>query len=106
MTDIFLPVDSNAEVKQKVRTNKITISTPYNGSKVMSFRNEKITLVDGNETGRDRAPNTTRNFDEVVAETITITDPVTNEEITISVAGVATAIEEAYVKWWNEDNPE
>lgn len=105
MPDIFVPVDTSAEVKQKVRTNKITISNPFNGSKSMSFRNEKITLVDNVETGRDRAPNTTRSFDDVAAEMITITDPVTSQEITISVAGVATAIEEAYVAWWYEDNP-
>lgn len=102
MSDIFLPVEAT-EVKQKVRTNKITISNPYQGNKVISMRNEMITLVDDVERGRKNISNTTRNFADVQTELITITDPVTSQEITISVAAVATAIEETYVKWWNED---
>lgn len=102
MSDIFLPIESS-EVKQKVRTNKITISNPYNGNKVISMRNEMITLVDDIERGRKNISNTTRIFSDVATELITITDPVTSQEITLSVAAVALAIEDAYVKWWNED---
>lgn len=36
---------------------------------------------------------------DVVTETFTIFDPITKQNVTISVAGVASVIEEAFVKW-------
>jgi hypothetical protein len=104
MSDIFIPITGD-ELKKKIRTKKITIHNPYEGEKKMVFRNEERTLIDNVSTGVKNISNTVRSFDNVITETITITDPVTQQEITMSVAGIATAIEDLYVRWWNEDNP-
>jgi len=46
-----------------------------------------------------------RKASDVALEVITFTDPVTKQEITMSVAGMATGIKALMVKWILEDNP-
>lgn len=106
MSNIYVETKNNVEVKEKVRTNRITINNPHLGKKTINFRNEKLTLVDDVETGKEKFPNTNRDFDAVITELITVTDPVTQQEVTVSIAGIATIVEAAFIKWWNEDNPE
>lgn len=46
-----------------------------------------------------------RRVDKVIFEQIKFTDPVTQQEITMSVAGLGVAIKSAMVAWMLEDNP-
>lgn len=104
MSDIIIPVCTDGEVKYQIWPKRITICNPFNGSKAISFSSERITFVNDEECNTVQDNSINRSFDDVEAETITFTDPVTEQEVTISVAGIVSAMEEAYSNWWAEDN--
>ena len=90
----------------RTRAKKIIITNPpseagINGKKEIIFDVEEVPY-DNNmpkfDEARSKAPLKIGVMD-VVAQTFTIFDPITRQNVTISVAGIASAIEEAYVTW-------
>lgn len=107
MTDIIKDFGTK-NVQEKTRSSKAIINNPENGDRTIIFKNEVVTLIDGIPEGAPKsiAP-TVRVINDVAAETITFTDPVTQQEITLFAGTIAAAIQEFYVKWTEEDhNPD
>lgn len=90
---------------EKVRSFRTEIDTPYKGERYIRFHSERLVLdgPDGNQVGAKPQPTVSRPFSAVAVEMITIADPVLGKSVTISLAGLATAITERYVKWYGED---
>jgi hypothetical protein len=89
----------------KTRACQIYISNPYAADKRLDFTSEARILLDDANGGVEpqSPPAVTRMVSQVAAKTVTITDPVTGQAVTVSVAGIATAIEQCYVDWFNDD---
>lgn len=103
MSDIFSD-PKIVEYREKIRAYRIQIENPLAGEKRIEYVTEKQPFLDGEPLGESQsAPWVSRNFSDVITETVTVVDPVTSEEITVSVAGIATLVESAFVKWYNED---
>lgn len=102
MPDILSPLETVTK-QVKTRAPRIHIENPSGPEKSISFASESVVMIDGVPVATLDAPPVKRAFPAVAAETFTITDPVTGQAVTISVAGIATAIEEAYVRWYNQD---
>jgi len=94
-------------LKAIARANRVIINNPPKGEATVSFRNEKVIYedVEGVETAlaTSKLPSTVRRVTDVVAETVTVTDPVTQQEITVSIAGMDAIIEEFFLRWFQED---
>lgn len=94
-------------LKAVARANRVVIHNPPTGEPTVSFRNEKVVYenVEGVETplATSKLPSTTRRISEVLTEMATITDPVTQQEVTVSIAGMHAIIEEFFMKWFQED---
>lgn len=100
MTDMY--TDSQLiERRWKTRAKKIVITNPVEGQKQIVFDVEAIPY-DNNVPKLEEAQ-TKRplkiNVEEVATNMFTIFDPVTGKNITISAAGIAMAIEAAFVDW-------
>ena len=104
MSNIEFDLDAN-NVKTTIRANRVVIQNPADGAPSVAFRNEKVVKVDGVTEGTSKLPSTNRDIANVATETITLTDPVTGQPVTVSAAGLASIIEAFYIKWWQEDNP-
>ena len=97
----------NAEnVKAVARANRVVIHNPPNGTPTVSFRNEKVVYQDNEPVASSKLPSTTRNVSSVATEIVTVVDPVLGTQFSISVAGMSEAIEQFFLKWFSEDNPE
>jgi hypothetical protein len=94
---------------EKVRSFRTEIETPYAGDRTISFHSERL-VMDASKgeaaeaviARKPQAP-VVRPFSGVMLELITFTDPVTQKSVTISVAGLATAINDRYVTWYEQD---
>lgn len=88
----------------KTRAKRIIIDNPIDGDQSVYFEVEEHVLLDDVPTAGYRgAPDLSRVIASVATKTVTVTDPVTGEDVTVSVAGVATAIQALFVDWFNED---
>lgn len=104
MPDILSPIVT-VQKRVKTRASEIVIQNPETGrgDKVVTFATEHVTFLDGErQTAISGAP-VVRRVADVAAETVTVVDPGTGQTVTISVAGIAAAIEQAYVDWYQED---
>lgn len=102
MSDIITePVQVTKQIKTRAR--QIYIDNQFNADKRIDFISEGLIIVDGKPAGTESKPAVTRSIPKVISNTITINDPITGKDTTISVAGMAMAIEEFYVLWYNED---
>ena len=90
---------------EKVRSFRTEIDTPYKGERYIRFHSERLVLdgPDGNQIGVKPQATVSRPFSGVATQLVTFVDPVTQQQVTISVAGLATAITERYIKWYAED---
>ena len=97
--------DLGGGVSRRARTFIVQIKNPNGAPKSIEYPVETILMAGGNDIGHDDAPPpwVNRAFADVQTETISITDPVTSQPVTISVAGLAVAIAERFVKWFLED---
>lgn len=105
MSDIY----TNAELLErrwKTRAKKIIITNPPSDNegglqKEIIFDVEDIPYDNNipkyNETKQQ--PPLKVGLSNVVTEIFVVFDPITRQNVTISVAGIASAIEEAFVKW-------
>jgi hypothetical protein len=110
MPDIYTSPEL-IERKWKTRARKIIITNPPSDAsqedqKEVIFDVEDVPY-DNNipkyEDSRKKTPLKVV-LNDVITETFTIFDPVTRQNVNISVAGIATAIEECYVVWQNRAN--
>ena len=102
MPDIITdPVSVSKRIKTRAR--QIYIDNPLGADKRLDFASEGAVLLDDAFAGSESRPSVTRMLSTVATKTVTITDPVTAQSVTISVAGIATAIETCYVDWYTED---
>jgi hypothetical protein len=105
MPDIF----TNSELierRWKTRAKKIIITNPPSDNETGL---EKEIIFDVEDIPYDNnIPNYIESFQQpplkisisnVASEIFVVFDPVTKQNITISVAGIASAIEEAFAKW-------
>lgn len=103
---IEFPIETTG-IKAVARANRVVIHNPTKGTPTVSFRNEKVVYenIDGVPTAvaTSRLPSTTRNITNVITETVTVTDPVTQQEVTVSIAGMDAIIEEFFLRWFQED---
>lgn len=74
-------------------------SIDFNCSHVLKLDGETVAAVNG----PDLPSNVVRQLGAVGAETVTFTDPVTSQVVTLSVAGLALSIETLFAKWYAED---
>ena len=91
------------DVKAVIRANRIIIHNPAGGVPSISFRNEQVVFQDGEPIATTKLPTTGRKLNEVITEMFTIVDPVTAQEVTVSIAGLAELIEQGFIKWFKED---
>lgn len=89
----------------KTRACQIYIDNAFAADKRIDFTSEaRILLNDANGGVEPQSPpSVTRMMSQAATKTVTITDPVTSQSVTLSVAGIATAIEQCYVDWFNDD---
>ncbi len=87
----------------KTRANKLVITNPAQGDIHIRFLAEHLLLLDGVSIAPLPCPDVVRNLMGVAAEVKTITDPVTGQPVTISVAGVADVIVKCFCDWYRED---
>jgi hypothetical protein len=105
MPDIFTE-STLIQRRWKKRAKKIVITNP---SSEMASDNKKEIIFDVEEVPYDNnmpkfdetksLPPLKVGFSDVITETFTIFDPITRKNVTISIAGIASAIEEAYFTW-------
>jgi hypothetical protein len=94
-------------MKTAIRTSKIEIDTAVlHGPQWINATLQTLELdADNNVTStRVRDRKLYRKVDLVATETVTITDPVTQQQVTISVAGIGVAIKAKMIGWMMEDN--
>jgi hypothetical protein len=93
------------EFKQ-VRAWEVRIDNPLNGNPTLIYRTEKVVL-DANSKliyrdDRRTVPDISTKFSDVAMDLITIKDPVTQQNVTISGAAVAESIAVFFAKTWNK----
>ena len=96
------PVTTQRQIQ--TRSNEITIKNPANGDVNIRFKGENLLIIDGVPPIPLPCPDVIRNLMGVVTEINTITDPVTGQEVTISVGGMAEVIAKLFCNWYREDD--
>jgi hypothetical protein len=95
-------------MRTAIRVGSIEIDTiKRHGNKWISASIQHLEVSDTDDTiisESARADRVYRRVDKVALETVDITDPVTGQAITISVAGIGEAVKAAMIKWMLEDN--
>lgn len=94
-------------MKQALRTGLIEIDTQkMNDAQwiVATIQNLELDDKDNVVSEKFRDGKVFRKVMDVALETVTFTDPVTQQQITMSVAGMGTAVKLMMIKWILEDN--
>ena len=89
-----------------LRSQRIAIDLPTpKGYKWIDIRIQSFEVTPEGAMGSlvDDAERLNRRLDKVALETITVIDPVTQQEVTISVAGLAEAIKWTAYRWLEEE---
>lgn len=92
-------------VQEKTRAKTVVINNPLGGTKSIDFLQEVVTLTDSVPTDSRGVLPLTILVDDVISDKVTVNDPIVGGPVEISVAGIAMAIEEFYVKWFNAKKP-
>jgi len=85
----------------RLRAQKVAIDIPRSQSE--PWVAVTVQKVDG-EHVIDRVSQSHRQLSDVATELITINDPVTGQDVTISVAGMAAAVKAGVYAWMIEDH--
>lgn len=108
MSDIYTTPEL-LERRWKTRAKKIVISNPpteNDGKKEIIFDVEEVPY-DNNipkfDESKQKSP-LKIDLNSVATEIFTVYDPITGQNINISVLGIAKAIEESYVAWQKRSN--
>ena len=86
ITNTPIPVNANGEDAQRI-INFAVQKIPYDNN--VPNLNEIINL-----------PPLQLNFDDIETQVITVYDPVTGKNVSISIAGVAIVIQQAFCNWY------
>ncbi len=78
-------------------------SIDFNCAHVLRLDGKTVSAVNVDEEGKQLPSNVKRNIGDVFMQKQTFTDPVTGQEVTLSVAGLAMAIENVFAQWYGED---
>ena len=95
-------------MKKAIRTGRIEIDTiKLHGPKWIVATISTLELDDQNQVVSERIRDLKlyRKVSNVATETVTITDPVTGQPITVSVAGIGGLIKAIMIQWMQEDFP-
>ena len=93
--------------KVVVRSQSLSLRTPLEGETFFSFHVEALQLdADGKQIGSQSvdADKIERSLDTTADQTVTINDPSTGEDVTISVSGVKAALAAFFSIWYQEGN--
>lgn len=102
MPDIIIS-EKTQTVLKRMRTPKITITNPENSDRIVSFVNAEATYLDGVYQGEVTVSEFSKPITMVTAmDSIQYINPITQQQETITVAQLASAIEAGYVKWYLE----
>lgn len=116
MPDIITP-STTVEKTIKTRAPYIGITNPespssdpflgktidFNCAHVLRLDGKTVSTVNSDDEGKPLRSNIKRNVADVYTQTQTITDPVTGQSVTLSVAGLALVIETLFAQWYGED---
>lgn len=102
MSDI-LTAPILAQIQEKVRAKSLIITNTLGTDPNLAFVSEKLVILDGKVVASVRAPPVVRNLAGIATRRVTVIDPATLDEVTISAAGVARVIEELYCQLYTED---
>jgi hypothetical protein len=83
----------NQNLKEQSRVYNLEINTPYNGRSSLIFRREKLLLVNNSVISQSQIEPIIKNFSESARDTITVFDPITRTETTISILALVEAIQ-------------
>jgi len=94
-------------MKEALRTGQIEIDTQKMGDEqwiAATIQNLELNSDGSVASEKMRDGKVYRKVSDVALEMITVTDPVTQQQLTMSVAGMGTAIKTLMIKWILEDN--
>jgi hypothetical protein len=93
--------------KKQVRAWEVRIDNPLNEDPTLLYRTEKVVLDENDKLiyreDRRKTKDVSRKFSEVALNSTTFKDPVTQQEVTLSGAGIAEAISIFFAKMWKEE---
>ena len=83
----------NQNLKELSRVYNSEINTPYNGKSSLIFRREKLVLANNSVISQSQIEPILKSFSNSARDTITVFDPITRKEITISILALVEAIQ-------------
>lgn len=92
-------------VEKITKINKVVINDETGCSEKIKIKTEELIKVNGNIISRNDSSCINRLCCNVNVQTETFIDPVTQQSVTISAAGIVEALGHFFVRWYNEDAP-
>lgn len=91
---------------KQIRAWEVRVDNPLNEDPTLLYRTEKVVLDENGELiyreDRRKTKDVSKKFSEVALDVINIQDPVTQQVVTLSGAGVAEAIAVFFAKIWKD----
>ena len=103
---------TSADMQVVTRSGYITITNPDGGVPVAIFNIEQKLYLDGqpimplplDSPFNPGLSQTARSLtDDIMAQTYTVTDPVTQQDVTVSVAGIESLLISVFSAWYHQD---
>lgn len=101
--EAILTDPENVQRQIKTRASQLIITNPAVGDINIRFKGENLLLINGVPTAPLPCPDVIRNLMGVATEIKTFIDPVTQQEVTVSVGGIADVIVKCFCDWYRED---
>jgi hypothetical protein len=89
-----------------IKPTKIVINSEVETNNRILFLASEIITLNGQTISVRNADIICKGCSEMSNQTVSITDPVTNQPITISMSGIHAALNNFFVNFYNEDRPE
>jgi hypothetical protein len=84
------PIDNVSELS---RTYNLEINMPYSGGSSLLFRKEKLTILNNNVISKTQIDPIVKNYSNCARNVVTIFDPITGKNTTISMLALVAAIQ-------------
>lgn len=81
-------------LKELSRTYNLEVNTPFSGSSSILLRREKLLLINNSIAAQTQLEPIIKNFNSSVKDTITVFDPITGKNVTISIKALVEAIQQ------------
>jgi hypothetical protein len=85
--------ETHKDIKEQIRVYSFEVNLPYSGKKNMVFRKEKLYLLDNNILTQTQMEPLIKNYGEIATNLVTVFDPITNQNVTISAVALIEAIQ-------------